>query len=358
MPLFMDLHKASDYNVKPTIDEIKTNHIADLKVQEKYGVKFLQYWINEEAGLVFCLMEAPDKESCAAVHREAHGNMPCNVIELKGGDYKSYMGDQSKANSFDIVERIDGTLDSGFRIILVADFLSFSGDDHFQENIDGAIQKFDGRLISKTHKRETIIFSSAKQAIECALNLIKYVEKLNNGNDEIRIGISGGDPVTTAREIFDDVIKQSNKLCDIAQNKQIVISSSIKEIARSSALQNYKNEQSVKILTPAQEHFLNQLTDAIYPLISDAGNGIEDLCKTLGMSKSGLYRNIQNLAGISVNGLLQELRMQKAFKLIKNKSGNITQISLDVGYNNPSYFAKTFRTRFGQPPFKVLKPDY
>jgi Protein of unknown function (DUF4242) len=86
MPLFMDLHKAEDYDAKPTVEDIKKNHIADLAVQEKYGVKFLQYWINEDAGLVFCLMEAPDKESCAAVHREAHGAMPCNIIELQGGD--------------------------------------------------------------------------------------------------------------------------------------------------------------------------------------------------------------------------------------------------------------------------------
>ena len=70
MPLFMDLHKADDYDVKPTVEEIKRNHIADLAVQHKYGVKFLQYWINEEPGLVFCLMEGPDKESCAAVHRD------------------------------------------------------------------------------------------------------------------------------------------------------------------------------------------------------------------------------------------------------------------------------------------------
>ena len=64
MPLFMDLHKASDYDTMPTVEDIKKNHIADLAVQHKYGVKFIQYWINEEAGMVFCLMEAPNKEAC------------------------------------------------------------------------------------------------------------------------------------------------------------------------------------------------------------------------------------------------------------------------------------------------------
>ena len=135
MPLFMDLHKASDYEVKPTVDDIKRNHIADLEVQGKYGVKFLQYWINEDAGLVFCLMEAPDKESCIAVHREAHGAMPCNVIELKGGDYMTFIGDENRVNQFDIVENEDGTVDAGYRIIMVVDTISLSRYDALQAQI-------------------------------------------------------------------------------------------------------------------------------------------------------------------------------------------------------------------------------
>src|SRR5688572_28180422 len=149
MPLFMDLHKASDYDVKPTVEEIKQNHIADLEVQHKYGVKFLQYWINEEAGLVFCLMEGPDKESCAAVHREAHGNMPCNVIELQGGDYRTYMGEESKANEFDIVERTDGTLDTGYRIILVVDLILIDTTELPEKDIDQFIIKYGGRPVNR-----------------------------------------------------------------------------------------------------------------------------------------------------------------------------------------------------------------
>jgi len=123
MPLFLDLHKASDYDVKPTIEEIKRNHIADLKTQGKYGVRFIQYWVNEEQGLVFCLMEGPDKESCIATHQEAHGNIACNVIELKGGDYKVFMGD-ARINEFDITENKDGTFDTGHRTILMTDIVT------------------------------------------------------------------------------------------------------------------------------------------------------------------------------------------------------------------------------------------
>jgi hypothetical protein len=53
--------------------DVATAHEADLKTQEQYGVKYLRYWVDEEAGKVFCLVVAPDAEAAARVHKEAHG---------------------------------------------------------------------------------------------------------------------------------------------------------------------------------------------------------------------------------------------------------------------------------------------
>ena len=38
-----------------------------------YGVSYLRYWVDEAAGKIFCLVEAPDAEAANTVHREAHG---------------------------------------------------------------------------------------------------------------------------------------------------------------------------------------------------------------------------------------------------------------------------------------------
>src|SRR5688572_10160821 len=159
MPLFMDLHKAEDYDVMPTVEDIKKNHIADLAVQEKYGVKFLQYWINEAAGLVFCLMEAPDKESCAAVHREAHGAMPCNIIELKGGDYQRFMGNEGRVNEFDIVEKTDGAPDNGYRFIMAMDVILTKPDEQLSAWLHQIIKKHGGRKVIDFGGREIISFT-------------------------------------------------------------------------------------------------------------------------------------------------------------------------------------------------------
>ena len=48
-------------------------HMADLRTQDKYGVKYTNYWFDEKAGKIFCLVEAPNAEAANRVHREAHG---------------------------------------------------------------------------------------------------------------------------------------------------------------------------------------------------------------------------------------------------------------------------------------------
>lgn len=82
MPLFMDIHKGMEGVTKDGLEEA---HKLDLEVQARHGVKFLNYWYNEDEGTVMCLCEAPNKEAANAVHKEAHGNMADELFEVKSG---------------------------------------------------------------------------------------------------------------------------------------------------------------------------------------------------------------------------------------------------------------------------------
>ena len=82
MPLYMDIHK----NVKGlTPEKLADAHQRDLEVQDRHDVKYLKYWYSEDEGTVFCLCEAPSKAAAQAVHREAHGGVADEVIEVKEG---------------------------------------------------------------------------------------------------------------------------------------------------------------------------------------------------------------------------------------------------------------------------------
>jgi len=82
MPLFMDIHQHVD---GLTAEAVKGAHEADLATQEKFDVRYLQYWFDEGSGKVFCLVEAPTAEAAAEVHRRAHGLVADEIIEVKQG---------------------------------------------------------------------------------------------------------------------------------------------------------------------------------------------------------------------------------------------------------------------------------
>ena len=83
MTLYMDMHKGVE---GLTAEAVAGAHEKDLEVQEKHGVKYLKYWFNEDDGSIFCLSEAPNKEAAEAVHREAHGLVADEIIEVKEGE--------------------------------------------------------------------------------------------------------------------------------------------------------------------------------------------------------------------------------------------------------------------------------
>jgi hypothetical protein len=83
MPLFMDVHESLPDGA--TAKEVEGAHAADLRTQEKYGVKYLRYWVDDTEGKVFCLVEAPDAETAAKVHREAHGLVADRIYEVSEG---------------------------------------------------------------------------------------------------------------------------------------------------------------------------------------------------------------------------------------------------------------------------------
>lgn len=83
MPLFMDVHQKLPEGA--TGKDVADAHMADLRVQEKFGVNYVSYWVAESNGRVFCLVEAPDAEAAVACHREAHGLTADEIYEVVQG---------------------------------------------------------------------------------------------------------------------------------------------------------------------------------------------------------------------------------------------------------------------------------
>jgi hypothetical protein len=80
---FLDVHELGAGNV--TAADVEKAHQKDLAVQKKYGVNFINYWVNEKTGTVLCLSQASDASKVIATHKEAHGLIPVSIEPVKQG---------------------------------------------------------------------------------------------------------------------------------------------------------------------------------------------------------------------------------------------------------------------------------
>jgi hypothetical protein len=80
---YFDVHNLGAGKV--TAKAVVAVHQKDLAVEHKYGVNLLNYWVDEQRGVVMCLSQAPDSNAIISMHREAHGLLPSYVQKVKIG---------------------------------------------------------------------------------------------------------------------------------------------------------------------------------------------------------------------------------------------------------------------------------
>lgn len=81
MATFLDIHDLPGVKAADVVGA----HEADMRVGPRFGVDYQHYWVDEAAGKVFCLVEAPSREAAMAVHREAHGLVAEKLYEVEQG---------------------------------------------------------------------------------------------------------------------------------------------------------------------------------------------------------------------------------------------------------------------------------
>jgi AraC-like DNA-binding protein len=359
MALFMDFHKIDNI----TVDDVVNAHLADIAVQEKYGVKYHQFWVNQEAGTVFCLTEGPDAKTCELVHQLAHGNIACAMTEVETGTYKLFMGENQLIDHGHVKQQ-DGSIDLGYRNILVASIRGTKPAKNSKEipllQIPHWAKIVARQTISRFHGRELQwdaddsiigVFNDAAESVRCGRQI--QTELLGRGHEPpvvFKIGISADQPVTKDGEFFTKAIKLGQRLGTTARTNQILISSLVKKLSHEDA----PASPDFNCLDPAEEKFVSTLMDIVDQNLSDKSFNIDSICKGIGMSRAQIYRKITLITGKAPNDFLRHIRMERALTLLRKKSGNISQVALEVGYNNPSYFAKCFAEKFGCMPSEVV----
>jgi hypothetical protein len=82
MGLYLDVHTIEG---GVAASDVAAAHKQDLAHQDAHGVNYLRYWVDEAAGKIFCLVDAPSADAANTVHREAHGLVADEIYPVSEG---------------------------------------------------------------------------------------------------------------------------------------------------------------------------------------------------------------------------------------------------------------------------------
>src|SRR5205814_3739542 len=233
MPSYMDMHEIPG---GVTAEEVAKAHAQDVKVQNKYGVSYHKYWVNEKEGKVFCLCHAPNAEAAKQVHREAHGLVAEKVIQVEPEVADLFMGG-SEVNPAGAVVLPGGAADDrdpGIRTILFTDIVESTamtrqmGDEAAMELVElhdsivrDALKDLGGREIKHLGDGIMASFVSAASAVKCATRVQKDVTSHGRENEDraikVRVGIAAGEPVEHHDDLFGSTVQLAARLCAHAE---------------------------------------------------------------------------------------------------------------------------------------------
>jgi class 3 adenylate cyclase len=246
MPLYMDIHNLDEGT---TAEDVAKAHAKDMEVQQKYGVKYSKYWVNESGKKVFCLAHAPNAEAAEQVHREAHGMMPEKIIEVQPELAEGFLGGVETNAAGAVIFPGGGAdaRDPGIRTVLFTDVVNSTtltqslGDEAalavlgiHDTIVRDALSASGGREIKHTGDGIMASFVSVAGAVRCAIQIQRELEKHAQADPErslkVRVGAAVGEPVEHHNDLFGSTVQLAARLCAHAQPEQILVSNAIAEL--------------------------------------------------------------------------------------------------------------------------------
>jgi AraC-like DNA-binding protein len=269
------------------------------------------------------------------------------------------------------VKNTDGTEDKGLRYILVTNIQGTGvKKESSQKNSILArdfalatLPRYQGREVKSLSDHYLVaVFNSPLKAVQCAIDiqnqLIARASSEEESGSVFKMGLCAGQPVTEEGEFFTAAISLGRTLCQHAKNNEVVISSRIRELCEVDPLTiESRHPELIRILNKRDETFLSDVYKVSEAKLSDENFSVDTLCREIGTSRPQLYRKMISLTGKSPIDFIRDLRMEKALSLIKKKETNISAIALEVGYHNPSYFAKCFYEKYGCKPSRFAEAN-
>jgi AraC-like DNA-binding protein len=356
MAIYMDLHIVPGVNAKDVADA----HSMDVLMEKEHSCKCLTYWIDELRGYVFCLIDAPDKESVIELHTRAHGLVPNKIIEVEPSLVHAFLGRITDPENAYVTD--NGLMildDTSYRIIMhlqIEDFVLLKENagaekaaaicETFKTFSKKEIIKNNGREVAAESNEMIASFVEGEKAFAAAIGIQHLLCDFPEAG--VKISLHAGEPVMQSDKLFGDTVQMLKQLNFFKREKPIVITSGIRELLQNDSVR--KADSILNSCSPKDESFVASLFQILESKVADERFDVDECCRLIAMSQSQLYRKTTQLFQLSPNNLLKNFRLIKAKDLLRTSGKSISQISFETGFNSASYFTKCFKSQFRMLP--------
>ena len=233
----MDRHELSG----ATAEALAAAHLADVAIQERYDVDYVSYWFDWGRQRAFCLARGPSREAVDEVHRQAHGNLAAEIIEVDESEVSRFLGGLASH------EREVPFEDSAFRAILFTDLVGSTdltqrmGDDaamavlqRHDEIVRGALTQNGGSEVKHTGDGIMASFRSVVGAIRAAVAIQRGFSRAQQDGAMpagVRIGIAAGEPVAQGVDLFGSTVQLAARLTSKAKPGTVLVASAVRDLA-------------------------------------------------------------------------------------------------------------------------------
>lgn len=84
--------------------------------------------------------------------------------------------------------------------------------------------------------------------------------------------------------------------------------------------------------------------------IGDSDLTVDCMAREMGMSRSVFYLNMKRVFGVTPNNFIQDARINRAKKLLREHKTGISEVAYKCGFSDPKYFSRCFKKATGRTP--------
>ena len=121
------------------------------------------------------------------------------------------------------------------------------------------------------------------------------------------------------------------------------------EIAAAAEQEEASVEEEKPQMTLKDRNFMEKLVGLIEANLDNGALVVDDLVKEFPMSRSTFGNKVKALTGMATVKFILEVRLRRAGELIRTGEYTCAQVYM-VGFNDPHYFSKSFKQKFGITP--------